>query len=86
MSSHTFYIDTDGGFLDSDLVNIRRKAIDYMWDHRNVPFVVVYSTASKTREVGRVIYTGSYPIFVWKPMGKPSCALRKDGVIRRIRI
>lgn len=86
MPSHTFYIDIDGGFLDSDIVNIRRKAIDYMWDCRNTSVVVVYSTASKSREVGRIIYTGSYPIFVWKPNGKPSSALKKDGTISRIHL
>lgn len=83
MPSHTYYIDLDGGFLDSDIVNVRKKAIDYLWENRNVSFVVVYSNAMKRREIGRVIYTASWPIFLWKPVRGHSASLRKDGHTRR---
>ena len=85
MPSHTYYINLNGGFLDSDIVNVRRKAIEHIWDNRNDPVVIVYSNATMNREVGRVIYTGSWPIFLWKPLGKkqPFYPLRKDGYVRK---
>lgn len=81
MPSHTYYIDIDGGFLDSSITNVRKRAIDYLWHHKGVSVVVVYSSAIRNREVGRVIYTGSWPILVWKSSRGRSSPLRKDGCI-----
>ena len=83
MPSHTYYIELNGGFLDSDISNVRRKAIEYIWANRKDPTVIVYTNATKRKEVGRVIYTGSWPIFLWKPLGKRNYPLRMDGTVRR---
>ena len=84
MPSHTYYIDLNGGFLDSDIANVRRKAIEHIWNNRNEPVIVVYTNATKNNEVGRVIYTGTWPIFVWKPFGKQrQYPLRNSGTVRR---
>lgn len=83
MPSHTYYIDIGEGFLDSNLKDIRKKAIDYLWDNREKATVVVYTSATRKKEVGRITYTGSWPIFVWKPSRGRSCPLRKDGTIKR---
>ncbi len=80
MSSHTYYIEVDGGFLDSSISNVRRKAIEHLWGgKKNESVIIVYSSALKRREVGRVIYTGSWPIFLWKPAKGRAIALRNNG-------
>lgn len=83
MPSHTYYIEVDNGFLDSNIANIRRKAIEHLWENRNESEMVVYTNATKKRVVGKVIYTGSWPIFLWKPNKGHSVPLRKDGNTRK---
>lgn len=83
MPSHTYYIELYGGYLDSDIANIRKLAIESMWEDRKITSVTVFTSATKNREVGKVIYTGSYPIFIWKPKKGSSIPLRKNGTLKR---
>ena len=83
MPSHVYHADLDGGYSDSDINHIRRKAIEHLWDNRDRAVVIVYTSHTRKKEYGRVIYTASWPIFVWKPSKGRSGPLGKDGTLRR---
>lgn len=81
--SRKYYIEIDGGFLDTDLSNVRKRAIDYLWLNPKEKQIIVYSSASKRRvEVGRVVYMGSKSsLFQWflpRGVGRP---LYKTGEV-----
>lgn len=79
MSKRTYHIDIDGGFSDTELSNVRRKAIDHLWTNPRDEEVVVWSSPSKKRVVvGRVVYTSSNPLFLWV-RGRKARTLYRTG-------
>lgn len=81
MSTRTFYIELDGGILDTDISSIRRRAIDHLWQNPDDGPVTVYTSASKKVIVGRVARSqGKYP-FIWTKANKRSRPLDRNGSV-----
>lgn len=78
-----YYVELDGGTQDTDLTNIRRKAIDYLWFHPRERSVTVYTSHLKKLEVGTVYYTKSRPLFLWTLSNGKSRPLFRDGNVYR---
>lgn len=79
MYPSAYFIDIDGGITDSSLVFIRHRAMEYMMSHDDKQSIPIYSSPTCKRFIGKVIYTATYPVFVWIPdRGQPK-ALRIDG-------
>lgn len=81
MSKRTYFIEVDGGIIDTDLTKVRKQAIDHLWTNPKDREVVVYTSPSKRRrEVGRVVYSASNPLFLWCK-GRHARTLYRNGTV-----
>ena len=82
MSKRTYYIEEDGGYVDTELANVRKKAIDHLCSNPKDEEVTVWSSPSVRRVVvGKVVLnTRSRPLFIWIS-GRHSRSLFPSGQV-----
>lgn len=82
MSTRTYYLDVDGGILDTDIAVIRRKAMDHLQEHQEDGFLTVYTSASMKVEVGCVVIDPRHwSKFTWIKSNGRSRPINEHGYV-----
>lgn len=81
MDSPNYFVDVDGGYLDASLPDVRKVAIDYLMEHRDVRFVEIYTSSSRKIRIGTVELSEVHPILRWQSSRGCSAILDRSGKI-----